>query len=90
MNLARIVGIGAEDAHAIFNDFIQALFIRVIPIEDSTSAVAVRAFARFGKGRGHPAQLNFGDCLSYACAKQRGVPILFKGRDFIHTDLEIA
>lgn len=90
MNLARIAGVTPEDADVIFSDFIQGLSIHVVPIEDSTSAEAVRAFARYGKGRGNPAQLNFGDCLSYACAKRLGVPILFKGRDFIHTDLEIA
>ncbi len=51
---------------------------------------AVDAFDTYGKGRGHPAQLNFADCLSYACAAHHNVPILFKGRDFIHTDLGIA
>ena len=44
------------------------------------------AARRYGKGAGHPAKLNFGDCLSYAVSKQRGVPLLFVGLDFIHTD----
>jgi ribonuclease VapC len=90
MNLTRIAGVNPEDADAIFNDFIRASSIRVIPIEDSTSVEAVRAFTRYGKGRGHPAQLNFGDCLSYACAREHSAAILFKGRDFVHTDLDIA
>jgi ribonuclease VapC len=90
MNLARILKVPVEDAHVIVDDFIRATSIRVVPIADSTSKEAVRAFARFGKGRGHPAQLNFGDCLSYACAREHGAPILFKGRDFVHTDLDIA
>jgi ribonuclease VapC len=47
------------------------------------------AFIRFGKGR-HEANLNFGDCFSYALAKVMGVPLLFKGNDFIRTDIESA
>lgn len=43
--------------------------------------------ARYGKGRGHPAQLNFGDCFSYACARAAGVPLLYVGTDFAKTDL---
>jgi ribonuclease VapC len=51
---------------------------------------AREAFDRFGKGRGHPAQLNFGDCLSYAVAKVHQLPLLYKGEDFARTDLESA
>ncbi|MGN6468274.1 MAG: type II toxin-antitoxin system VapC family toxin, partial [Rhizobiaceae bacterium] len=40
-----------------------------------------------GKGSGHPAQLNMGDCFSYAMARQAGVPLLYKGGDFALTDL---
>ena len=45
------------------------------------------AFARYGKGRGHSAQLNLADCLSYACAKRLGANLLYKGDDFAQTDL---
>ena len=45
------------------------------------------AYARYGKGRGHPARLNLGDCFAYAMAKQHGVPLLYKGDDFSQTDL---
>jgi len=48
---------------------------------------AVKAFADYGKGRGHPAQLNLADCLSYGCAKAQGVPLLYEGDDFARTDL---
>lgn len=51
---------------------------------------ATEAFIRYGKGRGHPAYLNFGDCLSYAVAKAHALPLLFKGNDFVHTDIEPA
>jgi ribonuclease VapC len=43
-----------------------------------------------GKGSGHPARLNFGDCFAYALAKDSREPLLFKGRDFAHTDIVAA
>ncbi|MDB5560216.1 MAG: twitching motility protein PilT [Enterovirga sp.] len=51
---------------------------------------AKMAFGRFGRGRGHPAQLNFGDCMSYAVAKVLDVPLLYKGNDFALTDIRSA
>ena len=51
---------------------------------------AVTAFERYGKGRKHRASLNFGDWLSYACAKAHGAKLLFKGGDFVHTDVARA
>jgi ribonuclease VapC len=48
------------------------------------------AYRDFGKGSGHPAQLNFGDCFAYALAKVTGEPLLFKGSDFVHTDVTPA
>lgn len=50
---------------------------------------AQRAFVAYGEGR-HPAALNFGDCASYALAKTRRVPLLFKGKDFARTDVRRA
>ena len=58
----------------------------IVPHDAELAAVARTAFLRFGKGR-HPAALNFGDCASYALAKSRGSPLLFKGRDFSATAL---
>jgi ribonuclease VapC len=52
--------------------------------------IAHAAFAQYGKGSGHRARLNFGDLFSYALAKARGVPLLYKGNDFIHTDIQPA
>lgn len=52
--------------------------------------IAHAAFVAYGKGRGHPAGLNFGDLFSYALAKARGVPLLYKGDDFVHTDIAAA
>jgi len=52
--------------------------------------IARQAYRDYGKGSGHPAQLNFGDCFSYALARDKREPILFKGDHFVHTDLRSA
>jgi ribonuclease VapC len=57
------------------------------PMDERVGRLAVECFERYGKGR-HPAQLNFGDCLSYACAKAHGAALLFKGDDFAQTDVK--
>ncbi len=61
----------------------------VIPVDHEQALLARDGFRRFGKGR-HTAGLNFGDCFSYALAKQRGEPLLFKGNDFSQTDVAVA
>ena len=78
------------DVQSDFDEFLTEAGITVMPIGDSIGRIAVEAFQRYGKGRGHPAQLNLADCLSYACAHAGRDPILFKGRDFGHTDLRAA
>ena len=50
--------------------------------------IAREAYRDFGRGGGHPARLNLGDCFAYALARKRGEPLLFKGDDFVHTDIE--
>ena len=60
--------------------------IKLAPMDAKTASLAVKAFADYGKGRGHPAQLTPADCLSYACAKARNIPLLYKGKDFSHAD----
>lgn len=64
-----------------------ALNIVVVPIGSPEAEEAVRAHCRYGKGTGHPAKLNMGDCFAYACAKTNGARLLYKGDDFVHTDL---
>jgi ribonuclease VapC len=60
--------------------------VAVLSIDEVVGSGAVRAFARYGKGR-HPARLNLGDCFSYACAGQHRLTLLYKGNDFAQTDL---
>jgi ribonuclease VapC len=62
-----------------------------VPAFSSVMAdLAADAAERYGRGSRHPARLNFGDCLSYAVAKHLKAPLLFKGNDFTHTDIESA
>jgi ribonuclease VapC len=61
-----------------------------IPFDEQQSEVAFDAFKRYGKGRGHPAQLNIIDCAAYALARSRDLPLLFKGKDFAQTDVTPA
>lgn len=62
----------------------------IIDFDAVQLAIAQEAFDRYGKGRHPQAALNYGDCMAYAVAKVRGVPLLFKGRDFLATDIEPA
>lgn len=61
-----------------------------MPFDAELAAIAFDAFRRYGKGQGHPAQLNIIDCAAYALAKVRGEPLLFKGNDFEKTDISAA
>jgi ribonuclease VapC len=66
--------------------FVTELEFRLVSIGEIEFAIAIDAYARFGKGR-HPAKLNMGDCYSYACAKANHASLLFKGGDFMKTDI---
>ncbi|MBD9375322.1 type II toxin-antitoxin system VapC family toxin [Rhizobium sp. ARZ01] len=63
--------------------------VEIVAVDTDQIAIARRAWRNFGKGR-HPAGLNYGDCFSYALAKTRDEPLLFKGDDFSRTDIEAA
>lgn len=62
----------------------------IIPIDERQAVLARKAWSRYGKMTNHPAKLNFGDCFAYALAKALDEPLLFKGNDFIHTDVRSA
>lgn len=78
-----------KDARGLISRFLKETKMVVIPFTEAHYESAVSAYLKFGKGR-HPAQLNFGDCMSYATAKIAKMPILFVGYDFTHTDLVLA
>jgi ribonuclease VapC len=62
----------------------------IVPPDLADMNAAYAAFIAFGKGSGHPAALNFSDVFSYALAKARNLPLLFKGSDFAETDIQPA
>jgi ribonuclease VapC len=68
-------------------DFVAAQSVSVVPFGRSMADVASKAFVAFGRTSGHPAKLNFGDCMAYAVAAELRAPLLFKGDDFGHTDV---
>lgn len=72
------------------DELLQYAGIRIEPVDVRQGIVARAAYRDFGKGSGHAAALDFGDCFSYALAKVLGEPLLFKGHDFIHTDVASA
>jgi ribonuclease VapC len=77
------------DPIAAIDTLTTRLRLVVLPVDHEQALLARDGFRRFGRGR-HPAALNFGDCFSYALAKQRGEPLLFKGNDFSQTDVLVA
>ena len=70
-----------------FDDLVKEAQIIIEPVTEVQARIAREAYRDFGKGSGHPAKLNFGDCFAYALARATGQPLLFKGDDFIHTDV---
>lgn len=86
MVLSSYLKLGVAEIRATVLQVLQVAGIDVVPITAQMGALAVEAFAAFGKGR-HPARLNLGDCMSYAAAKAYRAPLLYKGDDFSKTDL---
>jgi ribonuclease VapC len=83
MNLRQV---GAEEAQNILRELLDEAAVRVVPITEGMTGVALGAFEKYGKSR-HPAALNFGDCFAYACARAYRARLLFKGEDFSQTDI---
>jgi ribonuclease VapC len=79
----------AEGTSLELDAFLVDAGIDVVAVTHAQAQVARLAHRRFGKGR-HPAGLNLGDCFTYALARESGEPLLFKGDDFIQTDLPPA
>jgi ribonuclease VapC len=73
-----------------FDDLLREARVTIEPVTQVQAKIARDAYRDFGKGSGHPARLNFGDCFAYALARAMGEPLLFKGGDFPHTDIASA
>ncbi len=73
-----------------FDEIIDWARIDVVAVTPAMAEIARRAYRDFGRGSASPAKLNFGDCFAYALAADTREPLLFKGNDFVHTDLTPA
>jgi ribonuclease VapC len=79
-----------EEAAEDVRELLGMAGVRAVEITEKEAETALAAFSRYGKGRGHPAQLNLGDCFAYAMAKNYRMGLLFKGEDFDKTDIQSA
>ena len=79
-----------QRAVILMDDFLRLPMFELVAPGAPEMDAAYAAFVAYGKGSGHPAGLNFGDVFSYALAKVRGLPLLYKGDDFAHTDIASA
>lgn len=89
------LGVVVDGAHdpvqsSALDAVLGAARVRVEPLTETQARLARSAYERFGRGSGHPARLNMGDCFSYALARDLGEPLLFKGHDFSLTDIEVV
>jgi ribonuclease VapC len=89
---ARMVVHGRRGQRAVVlvDDLLRLPVFELVAPGVAETDAAYSAFVAFGKGSGHPAALNFGDVFSYALAKVRGLPLLYKGDDFTQTDVVSA
>lgn len=85
--LCRLRQAPVAEVQVIVSEFLQRARIKSVGIGADQHVLALRAHELYGKGTGHPAQLNMGDCFAYAMAKVAGVPLLYKGNDFSQTDM---
>jgi len=87
VSVARILKLAIPEAVSAVEAFLALASIELVQIPPPVAFLALDAYNRYGKSR-HPANLNFGDCFAYACARHYRVPLLYKGNDFPQTDIE--
>jgi len=91
VELAVVIdGLGDPVLSGGLDAVLTAYRIRIEPLTESQARIARAAYQRFGRGSGHPARLNMGDCFAYALARDLDEPLLFKGDDFKLTDIEVV
>lgn len=84
-----VAGRRGAETEAEMARLIDELGMEIVPVTIVAARAAARAYGRWGKGV-HPAALNFGDCFSYALAKERGCALAYIGTDFARTDIPSA
>ena len=87
--IACVLDLPIAAAAEAVESYLALMEIKTVNVAPETARIALEAYDRYGKGR-HPARLNFGDCFAYACARNLGEPLMFKGGDFPQTDIEAA
>lgn len=89
---ASIVIDGRRNPRGIrrFEQFLDSIQFEVVPFDEVQFRIARQAYRDYGRGSGHQANLNFGDCFSYALATEQSEPLLYVGDDFVHTDIRSA
>jgi len=91
VELAAVVdGRGDPALSGVLGTTLRASGIEIVPFTPEQARIARVAYRQFGRGSGHPARLNMGDCFAYALARDLGEPLLFKGGDFALTDIELV
>jgi ribonuclease VapC len=91
LEAAAVIDAGRDPvASRRFDELLATAQVTIEPVTETQARIAREAYRDFGKGSGHSAQLNFGDCFAYALAKQTGEPLLFKGDDFHRTDIAVV
>ena len=90
VSIARKTGRRAEAELPEVRAFLDLAQVRIVAVDIAVAVAAIAAFDRYGRRSGHPADLNMGDCLAYASAKGRNIPLLYKGKDFASTDVRQA
>lgn len=87
---AIVIDARRSAASADLDALLTRMGIAIEVVTESQARIARQAYQAYGKGSGHPARLNFGDCFAYALAKDKAEPLLFKGDDFARTDVQSA
>lgn len=90
IELAAVLTRREDDRTEALYGLVRAFEISIEPVDIEQGRIGHAAYRRYGRGSGDPAQLNLGDCFSYALAKATGQPLLFKGDDFPQTDVQVA
>lgn len=90
VELAAVLTRRSDDRLASLYKLVDELEISIAEIDIHQARIGHNAYRQYGRGTGHPANLNFGDCFAYALSRATGEGLLFKGDDFIHTDVAAA
>lgn len=90
VELAAVLTRRSDDRMASLYRLVDELEIGIADVDIVQARIGHDAYRRYGRGSGHAANLNFGDCFAYALSRATGEPLLFKGDDFIHTDVAAA